>query len=151
MRNVHIELSGKEGIFTVEKRVGMFHIHSTLETLETTLQGVKKEVNKMRQVYDTMITVTSSDLDCGDTKNHLRFIVRSWQVDGLFTLEVRKFNGYDYSNKQELSFTSVPQLFKYLMTELHKVCSWKLGDIPADGGGWYAKKLDNMEVPSYIS
>lgn len=146
-KSLAIAIDGHENLFRVEKHASLFFHHETVVTMKEKLAAVTKEVKKMSKgYYQVMVTLSSMDEHCKQI-NEIRYVLYNGSSDS--EIEVRKFNGWDFSEKKSYSFTSERELFKYFQAQLLEKSSRIMEGIPEDGNSWYSQKLENMEIPDF--
>jgi hypothetical protein len=138
--NFNIVIDGKQGMFKQELRNTWFHEHTCTKGFADDLKEVKKELVKMIK-RDRVIITTSQMTRAGYNSQSLtRYCFGQWQHDGTYELEVRPFTGTDFSEIKKLNFTTLSDLFKYLMKTIEKEGLTTLDEIPVDDT-WYAMEI----------
>jgi uncharacterized coiled-coil protein SlyX len=135
-----IQLRSKEGIFRVEKDVTLFQSHTTIEELNEVLAAVKKEITKLSKQSEVTVDVLSMDSDYNRT-DKCRIILRG-EYRGVFVVDVRKFNGYDYSDSTEYNFVNVRDLLKYTMKTINEYANSIMGNLPEEHS-YYSQELES--------
>lgn len=143
MKNQSIALSidSKEGMFRVEKRVSFFYNHETKASMIENIVGIMKEVKKLAKNNNVTVTIESMDLDYHSTNVH-RYCFNEWIYQGTVKLESRPYTGHDYGEINELNFTSIRELYKYLKSDLERHVKNIMPDIPLDGNSIYGQRLE---------
>jgi CRISPR/Cas system-associated endoribonuclease Cas2 len=147
-KSVSITMSGKNGIFSVENKASLFLGHTTQTNLIEYLKEIKKVATSSIKSNELMVTICSMDSNCHRT-DEVRFIYRGAYA-GTIVLDVRKYNGYDYSDSKELHFTKDSDLTKYLMKEMETTIKRIMGTLPLEQS-YYSQILDEKEVPAHIA
>jgi hypothetical protein len=144
MKNFHIQIEGKDGLFNVEKSTIFFPHHVTTKSLKEDLQTVKKELAKMVKKGQVMVTLMDSDASYY-RKDLTRIIYSQWSYNNTFELEVRPFNGTDYGTINKLNFVTMAQLQNYVAKYISELALNTLGNIPEDKT-LYSSGSDNEEI-----
>lgn len=139
-KSVAITLEHEEGIFKSEKHVTLHFNHETVETIKQTVSTIIKEMKKIKK-NKFMLTIES--MDSNYHRESLYRYIKQWSWDT--ELDVRKFNGYDFSDKTEYKFVDESSIFKYLKKELEKICLDVMDGVPDDGKCWYARKISSED------
>lgn len=145
MKNYTLTIQGYEGIFNTEKYVTFFPEHETTESFKANLQSIKKEITTLYKTGDVMVTVSSSDREVYGRNSLYRFILNRYTTD----LDVRKYNGYDFSDRTVYTFVDMKDTMKYLMKQLKEIGLDTMEELPEKTSRFSQKlneKYDNVEI-----
>jgi hypothetical protein len=146
-KSVHLTIEGKNGIFRQENTLSLFLKHTTQDSFASDLKELRKLSAGLIKSGELMITLCSMDENF-NRNDEARYIYRgSW--NGTIILEVRKFNGYDYSESKELHFTKDLDLLKYMIIEIDTTIRKIMGNLPEQS--WYSQLCDGVELPSDVA
>lgn len=148
VKNVRIELRGSEGIFRTEKNLSLFVTHETTVSVKEKFAALRKEVVKFLKDGELMIDLFSMDENCRST-SEVRMIPVSRDWRDAHELDYRKFNGYDFSDKELYKFVDNKSLVKYVMKEIEKFVSETMGELP-ENESWFSRKLNGEYIPEEI-
>jgi hypothetical protein len=142
-QSISLTISGKNGIFSQENTLSLFLGHTTKTNLTESMKELKKLSANFVKSGELMITVCAMDSECKRTDRE-RYIYRGgW--NGTIVLDVRKFNGYDYSESKELHFTKDLDLIKYLIGQITTTIHQNMGSLPLENS-YYSQILENEEL-----
>lgn len=148
MKNMHIEIEGKDGIFSTSHRVTIFPKHITKDEFAATKTDIKKLVKKLLKAswQNIMITVMASDVEtCSNRKDIHRYI-----FDNHLEMSSRKFNGFDYSDINKYKFVSEKDMLKWLLSELHCQADWIIGYPLNEEQSIYSQELDRKYHSDHV-
>jgi hypothetical protein len=126
-KNYEVVVRGNEGVFTVSKRIVLFHNHVTEENVQEVFSAIKKEVKSLLKTSQVTIDFLESGSSY-NSKDRKRLILSNYD----FNLQVRPFNGIDYSNVKEYTFTSQNDMLKYSLNVLKDDFNEVMGEIPLE-------------------
>lgn len=137
-----LQLSGKNGMFTVENSVNLFHDHETTTSIKEKNKAIVKELRKMAKNGEVTVDILSlDDENTWTRKDVLRFFVNESNWKGAFTVDVRKFNGYDFSDSTVFNFADTTNLYKYVSKLISEYTATIMGSLPEEKSR-YSQSLD---------
>lgn len=151
-KHVKLSITGTESMFRTEKEVTLFLGHTIQEDVKKTVAAVKMELVKMSKRNEVTLDVESMNMDCRTTSEY-RYIYRNASWRDVFELDVRKFNGYDFSDSIILNFTTHKELIKYLFAQITSHIHNFMGSLPEEESYYSMLLQENLpnELHEYIS
>jgi hypothetical protein len=136
--SVALQISGTQGIFHSTKDITLFHEHITQVELKDVLKAIKSELKKDMKSGQVSIDVLSMD-SYYHRKDKLRMFANSRYNE--FSVDMRVFNGIDFSDSVVYHFETENALLKFLIKTLDKQIVAIMDDIPVEKGR-YSQELD---------
>ena len=120
-------LDGHEGIFDVTKEVRVFWEHTSQKRLKDINGEVVKQIKKLSKDSSCSLDIMRSSSTNYKRDSYMRYIIsNNWSN---VQIDVRKFNGYDFSESTVYTFTEGKALFAYLKKELQEKSEYILGEL----------------------
>lgn len=143
--SVGFEINYKKGIFNTEKRATIFHSHVCEPELKETLATIKKELRKAIKVDSSVFLEMSTLTPDYSRTSDKRWILNNWSYRDTFFVEVRTFNGHDYSDVKELNFNSETDMIKFVMKSFEDRVRHHMDFIPVEKGR-FAQSLEDKHT-----
>lgn len=138
-KSVIINIDGREGIFHTNKSLNIFWEHETESSVKETLTAVMKEIKKMMK-NASEVTVDILELDKNMKRyDKYRIIAYITNWTGTYRLDIRPFNGRDYSDVHEYTFVDEKSMYKYLHKTITNSTDNILGYLPEDETYYHQK------------
>lgn len=130
-KSVVFTIDGQDGIFKFDKSVTMYWENITQKSFKEIIAAVIKESRKYCKREQVCLDILSMEYGSYKRESKYRFIIHAgWSG---IELDVRRFNGYDFSDSKVFTFATENDLFKYLKTQVTDISNGILeGDIPED-------------------
>lgn len=139
-KSMVVQLSSNDGFFSVDHNKTFFFEHETTKSMKENVQHIKKAVAKLVKTSEVTIDILSMDENYKRT-DEVRIICNISDWSESYTVDFRKFNGYDFSNSTVFNFVSTTDLVKFVYSKLTLYTDVIMSSLPEDKS-LFAQSLD---------